>query len=224
MQQQPPSPKQRVLVNVILDKSGSMSSKLDDVIGGFNAYLDGLAKEDQVEYLFTLTLFDTVLAHRDVALPLAQIRKLDAQSYLPGGNTALHDAIGATVRKVDADRPTVDKIITVIMTDGEENSSREWTLEGVKSLIDQKEKEGVWTFVFLGASPDAWSQGRSYGIPLANVAQYNPGQYTDVFAATARATNMAAASPDAQSPSMFSFFSKEMLKRAGIRRATDKNA
>ena len=47
------NPKQRVLVNVILDKSGSMASKLKDVIEGFNAYLDGLAQEDKVEYLFS---------------------------------------------------------------------------------------------------------------------------------------------------------------------------
>ena len=59
------------------------------------------------------------------------------------------------------------------MTDGEENSSREWTHDAVRSLIAQKESEGMWTFVFLGASLDAWDQGRRYGVPLANVAQYD---------------------------------------------------
>jgi uncharacterized protein YegL len=114
--QSPLNPKQRVLVNVILDKSGSMASKLKDVIEGFNAYLDGLAQEDKVEYLFSLTLFDTQVAYRDVAIPLSRVRKLDQESYQPGGNTALNDAIGITVRKVDADQPQVHKVVTVIMT------------------------------------------------------------------------------------------------------------
>lgn len=223
MQEHPQSQKQRVLVNVILDKSGSMASKLNDVIQGFNAYVDGLAREDKVDYLFSLTLFDTQVAYRDVALPLAQIKKLDVHSYVPGGNTALNDAIGITVRKVDADRPTVDKVVTVIMTDGEENSSREWTLDAVKALIDQKEKEGNWTFVFLGAAPDAWAQGRSLGISAANVAQYRADQYRDVFRATAAATNQVAASPRRQSANLFASLSKAVLEKAGIRQASEKS-
>ena len=224
MQQNLPNPKQRVLVNVILDKSGSMASKLNDVIEGFNAYIDGLAQEDKVDYLFSLTLFDTMVAYRDVAIPLASVQKLNHVLYVPGGNTALNDAIGITVRKVEGDRPQVDKIITVIMTDGEENSSREWTHDAVKSLIDQKEREGIWTFVFLGAAPNAWVQGRSLGIPLGNVAQYDVNRFTSVFTAASMATNMAAASPKAQSQSLFSSISKAVLEKAGIKRAENKTA
>jgi uncharacterized protein YegL len=222
--QQPLKQKQRVLVNVILDKSGSMASKLNDVIEGFNAYVNGLSKEDKVDYLFSLTLFDTMVAYRDVAIPLGSVRKLDPQTYVPGGNTALNDAIGITVRKVQDDKPQVDKVITVIMTDGEENSSREWTHDAVKSLIEQKEKEGVWTFVFLGAAPDAWVQGRSYGIPMGNVAQYSTNQYRDAFVATAAAVNIAAAGTKAQSANLFSSLSKKVLEKAGIRQQGDKSA
>jgi len=213
------SQKQRVLVNVILDKSGSMASKLNDVIEGFNAYVDGLAKEDQVDYLFSLTLFDTMVAYRDVAIPLSKVSKLDNRSYVPGGNTALNDAIGI---KGDGDRPPVGKVITVIMTDGEENSSREWTHDAVKALIEQKEKDGTWTFVFLGAAPDAWVQGRSLGIPAANVAQYRADQYRDVFRVTAAATNQVAASPMRQSANLFASLSKTILEKAGLRQAPPK--
>lgn len=223
MHPQPPSQKQRVLVNVILDKSGSMASKQNDVIHGFNAYVDGLDKEDKVDYLFSLTLFDTQVAYRDVALPLAQIKKLDDRSYVPGGNTALNDAIGITVRKVDAERPEVDKIVTVIMTDGEENSSREWTHDAVRALIDQKEKEGNWTFVFLGAAPDAWDQGKSLGIAAANVARYDASHYRDVFACAAVGTNALSASAARRSSSLFASISKAVLEKAGLRRATDKS-
>lgn len=214
--------KQRVLVNVILDKSGSMASKLNDVIQGFNAYVDGLGQEDKVDYLFSLTLFDTQVAYRDVTLPLAQIKKLDARSYVPGGNTALNDAIGITVRKVDADRPQVDKVVTVIMTDGEENSSREWTHDAVKALIDQKEKEGNWTFVFLGAAPDAWDQGKSLGIRAANVARYDPNRYPEVFACAALGTNALSASAARRSVNLFASISKTVLEKAGLRPASER--
>ena len=223
MHQQPQSQKQCVLVNVILDKSGSMASKRNDVIEGFNAYVDGLAKEDKVDYLFSLTLFDTLVAYRHVAIPLSDVKKLNPKSYEPGGNTALNDAIGITVRKVDADRPQVDKVITVIMTDGEENSSREWTHGAVKALIEQKEKEGVWTFVFLGAAPEAWDQGKSYGIPAANVAHYDTGRYPLAFASAALGTNAVASSTARQSKNLFASLSKAVLEKAGIRPASEKS-
>jgi len=208
--------KQNVLVNVILDKSGSMASKTNDVIEGFNAYVAGLGEEGQVNYLFSLTLFDTQVAYRHVAIPLAEVKKLDSKSYQPGGNTALNDAIGITVRKVEADQPKVDKVVTVIMTDGEENSSREWTHDAVRGLIEQKEKEGNWTFVFLGAGLDAWHQGRSYGVQAANVAQYSADQYRDAFAAMALGTNVHSSSPKRQG-NFFASLSKEFMRKAGLR-------
>ena len=133
----PSGGKQHVLVNVILDKSGSMSTKVQDVIGGFNLYLDELAKEQAVDYGFSLTLFDTVVEMKYKGVPLASAAKLDSSSYRPSGNTALFDAVGNSVQTVSTDG--FDKIITVIMTDGEENSSREWTLHAIRELIKNKE-------------------------------------------------------------------------------------
>jgi uncharacterized protein YegL len=194
-----------------------MASKTNDVIEGFNAYVAGLGQEDQVNYLFSLTLFDTQVAYRHVAIPLPEVKKLDSKSYQPGGNTALNDAIGITVRKVEADEPKVDKVVTVVMTDGEENSSREWTHDAVRGLIEQKEKEGNWTFVFLGAGLDAWHQGRSYGVRAANVAQYSAAQYRDAFVATAFSTNVLSSSPMSQSRNFFASLSKEFMRKAGLR-------
>ena len=159
----PPGGKQRVLVSVILDKSGSMSTKVQDVIGGFNLYLDELAKEPAVDYGFSLTLFDTVVEMKYQAVPLAKVAKLDDATYRPSGNTALLDAIGNIVQTVNTHG--FDKTITVIMTDGEENSSREWTLGAIRELIKGKEAAGNWTFVFLGANLDAFAQGASLGVP-----------------------------------------------------------
>jgi hypothetical protein len=109
------------------------------------------------------------------------------------------------------------------MTDGEENSSREWTHDAVKALIDDKEKDGNWTFVFLGAAPDAWDQGRAYGIRPGNVAQYHPSQYRDVFAVTAVSTNLLARSPERKSPNVFASMKKAILEKAGLRQSSDKS-
>ena len=180
--------KQRVLVNVILDKSGSMGTKVKDVIGGFNLYLDELAKEQSVTYGFTLTLFDTVVAVKYKAVPLSKVEKLNESSYLPAGNTALLDAIGETVQTLSTDG--FEKIITVIMTDGEENSSREWSLHGIRELIKTKESAGNWTFVFLGANLDAFTQGESLGLRAANVARYDQDKYREVYASLGNMTNL----------------------------------
>lgn len=193
--------KQRVLVNVILDKSGSMGSKVQDVIGGFNLYLDELAKEQAVTYGFTLTLFDTVVAVKYRAVSLSSVEKLTESSYLPSGNTALLDAIGETVQTLNTDG--FDKVITVIMTDGEENSSREWTLQGIRELIRTKERAGNWTFVFLGANLDAFSQGMSLGVRQANAVRYDTGRYKDVLFALARRTNVFSAAPEKSADNFF---------------------
>jgi len=193
--------KQRVLVNVILDKSGSMGTKVKDVIGGFNLYLDELAKEQTVDYGFTLTLFDTTVAVKYNAVPLSHVEKLNESSYLPNGNTALLDAVGETVQTVKTDG--FDKIITVIMTDGEENSSREWTLPGIRELIKTKETAGKWTFVFMGANLDAFAQAESIGVRFANVARYDQNRYRDVYASLGKMTNVFSSEPATAAPEFF---------------------
>jgi hypothetical protein len=128
-QSAPSGGKQRVLVNVILDKSGSMSTKVQDVIGGFNLYLDELAKEPAVDYGFSLTLFDTVVEMKYKAAPLSKVAKLDDATYRPSGNTALFDAIAVypaaerspelegLLRVITSKRPSSGLSIRVIWLD-----------------------------------------------------------------------------------------------------------
>jgi uncharacterized protein with von Willebrand factor type A (vWA) domain len=208
--------RQHILVNVILDKSGSMSTKVQDVIGGFNLYLDELAKEQAVDYGFSLTLFDTVVEMKYTGAPLASVAKLDGSSYRPSGNTALFDAVGNTVQTVSTE--SFDKIITVIMTDGEENSSREWTLRAIRELIKTKEAAGNWTFVFLGANLDAFEQGADLGVPLQNIVRYNPANYRGVYASLSRSTNRFAGDPESVAGDFFKGEAEgiEKLKDPGI--------
>ncbi len=210
----PSGGKQRVLVNVILDKSGSMGSKVQDVIGGFNLYLDELAKEPAVDYGFSLTLFDTAVELKHQAVPLAKVARLDDANYRPSGNTALFDAIGNTVQTVATGG--FDKIVTVIMTDGEENSSREWSLQAVRELIKSREAAGNWTFVFLGADLDAFTQGRNLGVPAANSVRYDAADYRAVYASLSNSTNLFSSSPLSTATEFFKGEAAGIQKKAGI--------
>lgn len=80
------------------------------------------------------------------------------------------------------------------MTDGEENSSREWSMEGIRQLLRSKEALGNWTFVFLGANLDAFTQGTRLGVPLANAVRYDTARYGDVFGSLALHTRVFSAS------------------------------
>jgi uncharacterized protein YegL len=211
--------KQSVLVNVILDKSGSMAAKVHDTIGGFNTYIEELKKEPSVHYHFSLTLFDTAIENRYVAIDLDKVQDLDNRNYQPGGNTALLDAIGTTIKRVEEDHDGADKIVTVIMTDGEENASRQYSTAQIRQMIQEKETLGNWTFVFLGAGLDAFSQGQNLGVQMGNVAKYDADQVRGTYSAMACATNSLSADTLMRSDhSMLDRAPQRMVKSANMER------
>jgi hypothetical protein len=101
------------------------------------------------------------------------------------------------------------------MTDGEENSSGEWSLNGVRALIEQK-NESRWTFIFMGAGLDARAQGQAYGVKGRNVAQYQTDRYKEVFAAMAEGTKLLGASRKASGTDFFGSLSESVLEKAGL--------
>lgn len=145
-------------ITVILDRSGSMESIRADMIGGFNVLL----KEQQsTEGMATLTLvqFDTQAPYEVVhSFKLIQaVRPLTAATYVPRGGTPLFDALGRGINDLDAtllrmgedDRPA--KVVFVIVTDGMENASREFSRNQVSRMIAEKQEVAGWNFVFLSA-------------------------------------------------------------------------
>jgi hypothetical protein len=172
--------KQRMLVNIILDKSGSMYSAAKDTIGGFNQYINKLKEEKDVDYSVSLTMFDTVFDIKYVNKPINDVPLLDATTYVPNGNTALLDAVGKTVQEIP-DEDSNLKILVVIMTDGEENSSREFTWDTIQKLIKEKDVKDNWTFIYLGAMADAWDKGGQFGFSASNVARYSHANTAHVF-------------------------------------------
>lgn len=163
-----------ILITFVLDRSGSMQSCRDATISGFNEFLrDQLAQPGHT--LFSLTTFNTEVTVECKVVEAAQIPLRTQFNYIPGGMTALYDAVAYTIRNVESKLATMQnkpaKHLFVIMTDGEENSSKEWTRDKLFHLIKSKEAEG-WDFVYLGANQDAYAVGSSMGIPVGSTADY----------------------------------------------------
>ena len=145
-------------VAFLLDKSGSMAEIKSDTIGGFNMFLDSQPSEAVVStYLFHNYITEiSRCEHADKAT------RLTATNYRPSGGTALLDAIGTTLDL--ASNCTADSISIVILTDGDENSSKTYTLEQINDKIDKCKKDG-WNFIFLAANQDAIKSASMIGIP-----------------------------------------------------------
>ena len=154
---------------MILDKSGSMSGLESDTIGGYRSMLEK-QKETEGEVLVSTILFNersTVIHNRE---PLAKVEPMTRREYVPGGCTALLDAVGSSIdhmvnvhrRLPENQRP--DKTIFVIITDGLENASREYSSAKVKRMIETETKKYGWEFIFLGANIDAVETAAGYGI------------------------------------------------------------
>lgn len=165
-------------ITVIADASGSMAGLTTDTIGGFNKFL---ADQQALpgEAVFSLCIFnhDYRLVHDCVKL--AGVPALDSKVYSPSGNTALYDAVGTTIESVGAklaampeeERPS--KVIFLIITDGQENSSHRFTQSQIKSMITHQREKYSWEFVFMGANIDAVKEGSSIGVAAYNSVSYN---------------------------------------------------
>ena len=207
-----------VLINFVLDKSGSMGSCVDDTIGGFNTYIKKLREDKKSTYKFSLTLFDTRFEERFVSVDLKDVPDLNTKNYVPGGGTALYDAIGHSVNAIEKKGDTVGKVLTVILTDGQENSSREYRLQMIKDLITRKENQGNWTFVFLGADLTAFAVGDAMGVNLLNSVTYDTQNVHAAYANTAVATMAFSASSTPRTSDFYKSVPLRKMMAAGMSR------
>ena len=162
----------------ILDRSGSMAGLEKDTIGGYNALLEK-QKREKGKARITTVLFDDryELLHR--MMPLKEVLPLIDKEYFVRGSTALLDAVGLTISQMVAvhksekpeDKP--GKVLFVIITDGYENASREYTQEKVRKMIETQKKKYGWEFLFLGANIDAEAAAEQYGISRDRAVTYH---------------------------------------------------
>ena len=154
-----------ILINFVLDKSGSMSTIRQATISGFNEFL-GDQQHEGGSARMTLTLFDTRFRTVVSAEPLEQVTPLDSDTYEPSGMTALYDAIAHTMKITDdyVAEHKPDQVLFVIMTDGQENSSREFDRGRILMMIEDRQNGPHYEFIYLGANQDAYEVGQSIGV------------------------------------------------------------
>lgn len=187
----PVTPK-RTHICMLLDRSGSMWGIVDDTIGGINTFL---AEQRKVagECTFTLVQFDSTDPH-EISIrnqAIADVKDLDKTTFVPRGGTPLYDAIGKVIALCDADiaagtiKPEL--VVFVVVTDGQENQSREYSKEQAQAAIKSCETKG-WQIVYLGVGIDAMAQGGGLGVKAQstlNVGKSHAGVLC-CFAATSQ--------------------------------------
>lgn len=164
----------------IIDRSGSMANIRNDAIGGFNTFLKEQQKIKSDRCLFTYAQFDDEYEVVHDCKPIEDIPPLDESTFVPRSSTALLDAMGKTIAsvgerlaKTDEDkRPSI--VIVMILTDGQENASREYTKQRINEMVKTQREQFKWEFVFLAANQDAIAEAHSYGIQAKNAANFSP--------------------------------------------------
>lgn len=189
-------------ITVVLDKSGSMAAIKSDTIGGFNTFLKGQQETAKDFDTFTFVQFSgdsgfnrvtaaPFYSHVGVAEPTSQIynfvyknarikdaKELTDKTFVPSGGTPLLDTLGDTIMDLgkhldnlpEEEKPS--RVVFVIITDGEENTSKRYSKTAIKNLISEQSKTWKWEFVFLGANQDAIVEARNYGIDAFHAMSY----------------------------------------------------
>jgi uncharacterized protein YegL len=172
----------------VLDRSTSIrtSGLTNKTIEGFNSFLADQKKAIGKAKL-TLCLFDGGMSYGAIEgktyeiihdrVDIEKVPELNDKTFVPKGMTAMYDAIGTTIDAVysqwqkSEEKP--DKVVFLIMTDGEENSSKEYTQKSVFEAIQKRKDEDKWAFIFIGANIDTMKAGGGMGISKGNTMSYS---------------------------------------------------
>lgn len=180
----------KTLYHFVLDKSGSMSSCRENTIKGFNSQLETiqqLQKEfPEQEFEVSLTLFDDTIDNVFTNVGLNTFEKLTPSMYVPNGCTALLDAIGMSINQIrmtNESKILNDEmsVVMVILTDGMENASREFSYHTIAKTIKALEETEKWSFTFLGADIDAVHTSKMLNIREENVISFNKSNMNEMM-------------------------------------------
>jgi len=161
---------------VIMDKSGSMWHARTDTIGGFNKFLSEQKKVPGKANL-TLIQFNTSYNFTYNGVDIKDVVELNEDTYVPNGMTALLDSVGRgiieTEKRIKESDKKPDQVVFVIITDGCENSSREFTRVQIADMVKKKRNKSKWEFMFLGANIDSFGEAGSLGMSATTVSNYD---------------------------------------------------
>jgi uncharacterized protein YegL len=171
-------------LTIVVDRSGSMSSIQDEAEAGVNTFITEQAKAPG-EAVLTLVEFDDKYEFVHKAVP---IKGVPPYRLVPRGMTALLDAVGRSIAETgdrlakmpEDQRPGL--VAFVIVTDGMENSSQEFTRQKVREMITRQREQYNWQFTFLGAGDSAWQADR-LGISAKDAASYSPKNVARAYSA-----------------------------------------
>lgn len=161
----------------ILDKSGSMHGLQQDTLGGYNGMLEKQRELDG-ECRITTVLFNHESSIVHDRANLRDVSPMTDEQYQPSGYTALLDTIGMAINRIgnvqknSPPQQRAGKVMVVIITDGLENSSREFSLSHIRRMVERQQQRFGWEFIFLGANIDAIDVAASYGISAKNASTY----------------------------------------------------
>lgn len=166
----------RTYLNFILDESDSMDEVLNETVAAFNEFLSDQHRARIDELFVTLTLFSSAGRVRApyTCLPIANVPRLDNTTYQPSGMTALYDGIIHSLRAIDKKVGRGDRVVNVLLTDGDENDSRA-TIGQLLAVKREYEARGNWSFIYLGTGSTARQAASKMGFRTGNTETYTEG-------------------------------------------------
>ena len=149
--------KTRIFNLIIIDESGSMVTIEQEAINSVNETIQTIRAaqkqhEDQ-EHFVTLVTFNTEIKTLYNCAPIGEVKEITNESYEPDCCTALYDAMGLSLNALRKSVTETDKVLVTVVTDGEENASREFNSQAIKALVDELKEKG-WIFAYMGANQD----------------------------------------------------------------------
>jgi hypothetical protein len=179
------------IIEFLLDETGSMSSCKEATVAGFNDFLSE-QKNQGGDCLLTLTKFDTSgIRTPFVDLDIQMVPQMEMDWFIPRSSTNLRDTIGRRISSLKerlATWKTKPNVLFVVMTDGGDNASREYTEAAVQSALSLYMQEDGWTFVYLGANQSAEHIGSKLGFPPGNIKSFATAKMRETMQGLARAT------------------------------------
>jgi hypothetical protein len=196
---------------VVLDRSGSMEACRAEAENGLNHLIEK-QKAEPGDAIFTLVQFDTEYEFVHKGVPIREVPRCE---LVPRGMTALLDAVGRSIAEAgerlktmpESERPGL--VVFVIVTDGAENSSHEFTHSQIKQMIEHQQSVYGWKFVFLGANQDAFAEARSLGILAMGTSNFVAGRAQEAFMGTSAALARIRTASSSGKPAAFGFRSEE---------------
>jgi hypothetical protein len=167
-------------ISIILDRSGSMESIREDIIGGFNAFVEE-QKKDEGETTLTLVQFDSQNPYEVIHnfRSISSVPLLTKKDFVPRSMTPLLDAMGRGINDLESnlsemklkDRP--EKVVMVFITDGLENDSSEFKRSQIVKMLEDKQEKNNWKMVFLSADLSALDEAEDAGVKYESTMAFD---------------------------------------------------